>query len=242
MSDWNIDFEMFSKAFLKVIESYVYYLYNISNNLARDREIRQRKFSSVKLELKEYLTSHSEYIEVKWITYIIDGRVKKISIENFEDEVKLQTFTEKTNALIVKLLNEDKVWYDNMYVDMKFVIFNDKIVHTVKRLLGVKKLRNEDWTKFFEGDYNLLNRGSVTHLSYKQKAADVWSKLDNFYYKKVTLKRINEMVYNGNRDGLKQVCHICMDVDLSDMNIEICKMNCGKYNIFIFAWKYNYFY
>ena len=229
MPNWNIDFEIFSKTFLEVIKAYMYFLYNISNNFGRDKGIKQRKFESVKIELNEFLNSQLEFIKVQWITFPIDSHVKTINFENFEDEIKLETFTDKTNALIFKMLDEDREWYENKDLEMGFKIFTDKVVLTAKRLMGVKKLSNEDWKKFFDGGYNLLNRGNVTHPSYEQKAADVWNRLLQFYYKNVTPKRIDEMVYSGSRDGLQRVCDICMDVELNDVCIEICRMDCGKY-------------
>ena len=195
-----------------------------------DRKRRFRKFLAIRKELFKFLSSHKHFFDLESVALVINDGIEvyknEISILNsgeeflkFNDVLKLRD--------VMDFFRTNKKTITHVY-DIKE---NEKAIYdTVKVKLGKSSITIENVKQFIENNY-LIDIFNTKCSNYKDYAAHIRQRIDDYVNSKVSVEHINEMSFRfqGPIEGFedKTSCPVCLE-DYG-MDQEICRLPCNHF-------------
>ena len=216
-----------------VIREYMFYLTSICSRILSkpdEKEMNTRKYEQIRKEIFNFLVKHKDFLELKRTRFTHPEGSSDCKIilnsSNCEDFLKLEDF----KTCIKKMQDFSKIYIGSITLSYEVVYNQLNIVSKIECVLGRQPITLDDIEKFSETNLLVEKSDLNTDISnYEDLTSYIGSRLEDFYHKRLSQKRIEELSFNfktaEENSENKESCGICLEDYSEDQ--QVCKLPCG---------------
>ena len=191
----KVDVTTIENAFNDVINSYFLFLRDIAYVIfkyPKDVKVQKRKFDAIKKELLKYLVAHRKFYQLKSIKLLSEDNsvlfeIKTSYSDTCEEFMKLEDVLHYNE--IQNVNKELNVHYDIDKVE-------EKVIATIKKVLGKSVITNEDVLQFVENHCLVDQKNFGNKCStYEELQALLSYRREDHVDSKVSVEHIDEMTF-----------------------------------------------